>query len=74
VLVNDACFRPPITIKSHDLHGGHIREVMGEIIFYLERVWLSPFFLVVIGCSPFGLSLAILFCLPCDGFGHQFFI
>jgi hypothetical protein len=31
VLASDACFRPPITIKSHDLHAGDIRGAMGEI-------------------------------------------
>jgi len=33
-LVGDACFRPPITIRSHDLHVGNIRGVVGEIISY----------------------------------------
>jgi hypothetical protein len=30
-LVRDAYFRPPITIKSHDLHLGDIGGAMGEI-------------------------------------------
>jgi hypothetical protein len=36
-LVGDACSRPPITIRSHDLHVGDIKEAMGEIISYHER-------------------------------------
>jgi hypothetical protein len=31
VLVRDACSRPPITIRSHDLHANNIRGAMGEI-------------------------------------------
>jgi hypothetical protein len=37
VLVGDACSRPPITIKCHDLHASDIREVVGEITSYYER-------------------------------------
>jgi hypothetical protein len=37
VLTGDACSKPPITIRSHNLHVDHIREAMGEIISYLER-------------------------------------
>jgi hypothetical protein len=33
-LVGDVYSRPPITIKSHDLHVDYIREVMGEITSY----------------------------------------
>jgi hypothetical protein len=33
-LASDACSKPPITIRSHDLHAGNIREV---IVFYHER-------------------------------------
>jgi hypothetical protein len=36
-LTSDACSRPPITIKSHDLHVGIIRGAMGEISSYHER-------------------------------------
>jgi len=35
-LAGDAYFRPPITIKSYDLHVGDIRGVMGEITSYHE--------------------------------------
>jgi hypothetical protein len=35
-LVGDAYSRPPITIRSHDLHVGEIREAMGEIASYHE--------------------------------------
>jgi hypothetical protein len=37
VLANDAYFRPPTTIRSHDLHVGDIRGVVGEITSYHER-------------------------------------
>jgi hypothetical protein len=37
VLAVDACFRPPIIIRSHDLHVGDIKRAMGEITSYHER-------------------------------------
>ncbi len=37
MLACDACFRPPIIIKSHDVHAGDIRGAVGEIISYHER-------------------------------------
>jgi hypothetical protein len=37
VLVGDACSRPPITIRCHDLHASDIREVVGEITSYYEK-------------------------------------
>jgi hypothetical protein len=36
-LVGDACFRPPIIIRSHDLHVGDVRGAIGEIFSYHER-------------------------------------
>jgi hypothetical protein len=36
-LVGDACSRPPITFKFHDLHVGNIKGVVGEITSYRER-------------------------------------
>jgi hypothetical protein len=36
-LVGDACFRPSITIRSHDLHASDIRRAMGEIASSHER-------------------------------------
>jgi len=36
-LVRDACFRPPIIIRSHNLHVGDIRGVEGEITSYHKR-------------------------------------
>jgi hypothetical protein len=33
MLVGKACSKPPIIIKSHDLHVGDIRGAMGEIVF-----------------------------------------
>jgi hypothetical protein len=37
VLASDVCSRPPIIIKSHDLHARDIRGAMGEITSYHER-------------------------------------
>jgi hypothetical protein len=37
MLEGDACFKPPITIKSHDLHSGNIRGVMNERASYHVR-------------------------------------
>jgi hypothetical protein len=36
-LVGDACSRPPIIIRFHDLHAGNIRGAVGEITSYHER-------------------------------------
>jgi hypothetical protein len=36
-LTSDACSKPPITIRSHDLHVGNIRRAMGDITSYHER-------------------------------------
>jgi hypothetical protein len=33
----DACFKPSITIKSHDLHACNIKRDVGEIISYHGR-------------------------------------
>jgi hypothetical protein len=33
----DACFRPPITIKSQFLHVGDIRRALGEIPSYHKK-------------------------------------
>ncbi len=37
VLEVDACFRPPIIIRSHDLHASNIRGDVGEIASYHEK-------------------------------------
>jgi len=37
VLVGDVYSRPPIIIRSHNLHVGNIRGVVGEITSYHER-------------------------------------
>jgi len=73
-LASNACSKPFIIIRFHDLHASNIKKAMGEIISYHERDWLSPFFLVFASYVSFGLCLAFLFCLPCDGSGHQSFI
>jgi hypothetical protein len=43
VLASDACSRPPIITRSHDLHASDIRGAVGEIAPYDERYCLSPF-------------------------------
>jgi len=35
-LAGDVCFKPPTTIRFHDLHVGHIRGAMDEIVSYQE--------------------------------------
>jgi hypothetical protein len=37
MLAGDACFKPPITIKSHDLYVNDIRGDVGEITSYHEK-------------------------------------
>jgi hypothetical protein len=37
MLMENVCYRPPITTKSHDLHVGDIRKAMGEIASYHKR-------------------------------------
>jgi hypothetical protein len=37
-LANDVCFRPPITIRFHNLHVGDIRGAVCEIASYHERI------------------------------------
>jgi hypothetical protein len=36
-LVGDACYKPPIIIRSHDLHANDIIKVVGEIASYHEK-------------------------------------
>jgi hypothetical protein len=43
-LAIDVCSRPPITIRSHDLHACNNKGAMGEIISYHKRDKLFPFF------------------------------
>jgi hypothetical protein len=74
VLVGDACSGPPIIIKSHDLYVGNIRRDVGDIISYPQEGLALFLFLVIVGCSIFGLFLTFPFYFPYDGFGHRFFI
>ncbi len=37
MLMGDACFRPPITIRSHHLHVNNIKGVVGEVTSYHKR-------------------------------------
>ncbi len=43
-LAGDACFKPPITIRSHELHVDDNRGAMGEIASYHERTSSLLFF------------------------------
>jgi hypothetical protein len=36
-LAGDVCSRPPIIIRSHNLHADNIRRVVGEIISYHKK-------------------------------------
>jgi hypothetical protein len=36
VLVGDACSRPPIIVRSYDLHAGDIKGAVNEITSYFE--------------------------------------
>jgi hypothetical protein len=74
MLTGDACSKPPITIRFHDLHASDIKGAMGEITSYHEGTSFFLFFLVFVGWLSFGLSLAFPFCLPCDGSCHWSFI
>ncbi len=67
-MVRDACCRPPITIRSHDLHVGDIKSVVGE------KGLVLSLFLVITGRASFGFSLAFPFCLMYDGSDHRSFI
>jgi len=44
VLVGDVCSRFFITIRSHNLHVGDIKGVVGEITSYHGKDYLFPFF------------------------------
>ncbi len=37
MLAGDVCSKPPIIIRSHDLHACNVRMAMGEITFYHEK-------------------------------------
>ncbi len=37
MLARDACSKPPISIKSHNLHASNIREAVGQIASYHKR-------------------------------------
>ncbi len=69
-LANDACSRPPTTIRFHDLHAGNIRRVVCEITSYLERVQFFPFFWALRVVR----LLAFPFNLPWDASGYRSFI
>ncbi len=60
-MVGDACYRPLITIRSHNSHVGNIRGVVGEIVF--ARGTSSFPCLVLVDCASFGLALAFPFVL-----------
>jgi hypothetical protein len=37
MLTNDVCFKPPIIIRSHNLHTSDIKRVVGGIASYHEK-------------------------------------
>ncbi len=71
-LVKDACSKPLITIRFHDLHASDIRGAVGGITSYHKRDSLSPFF-GSYELHVFWPFFCFPFCLSCDGFGHQVF-
>jgi hypothetical protein len=68
-LAEDACSKPPITIRFHDLHASDIRRVVGGIISYHKGDLFSPFF-GSYELHVFWPFFGLPFCLSCDGFGH----
>jgi hypothetical protein len=53
-LGSDVCFRPPITIRSHDLHACDVRGAVDEITSYHKRDQLFPFFYFLLAsCAYF---------------------
>jgi hypothetical protein len=62
-LARNACSRPPIIIRSHDLHANNIKKVMGEITSYHHERINSLSSLVLVGFTIFELSLAFPFVL-----------
>jgi hypothetical protein len=40
-LASDACSKPPIIIRSHDLHAGDIKGAMGKIASYHKELVIS---------------------------------
>jgi hypothetical protein len=70
VFTGGAYSKPPIIIRSHDLHIGDIKGVVNEIISYHKRDQLFPFFWFLwVGCL-----LAFPFCLSYHGSDHSSFI
>ncbi len=43
-LASDACYTPSIIIRSHDLHAGDIKRVVGEIASLPQGLTFSLFF------------------------------
>jgi len=69
-LTKYAYSKPPITIKSHDLHACDIRGAMGEIVSYHKKGFTFSLFgsyKLHIFWPLFGL------CLSCEGSDHRIF-
>ncbi len=62
-MISDACSKPPITIRSHNLHACDIKRVMSEIISYHERLVLS-LFLGLMGLCIFWPFFGLPFLCP----------
>jgi hypothetical protein len=73
-LASDACSKPPIIIRSHNLHEGNIRGAVGDIASYQEPTSSLPlsWFLPVVSLLAF--LWPSFFCLLFDGSSHQSFI
>jgi hypothetical protein len=70
VLVGDACFKPPIIIKSHNLLASDIRrEELWVRQLSMMRENNSLLSLILASCASFDLSLAFPFVF-CDSFDH----
>ncbi len=59
-MARNACSRPPITLRSHYLHVGDIKGVVGKIASYHEKS-SSLLSLVPVGYASVGLSLGFHF-------------
>ncbi len=65
MLTDDACSKPPITIRSHNLHGDDITGFLSEIASYHERTIFSFLFFWLLQTMCFLAFLwPSLFCLP----------
>ncbi len=72
-MAKNVCSRPPITIRSHDLHAGDVKRGVGEIASYHGITNSFPS-LVPSGCASFWPFFGLPFYLMCDGSNHWGFL